>query len=70
MKKTWTEKDVENLIRDSAFPNPAHKDALRRQLLESDVPLDLEDLEMAAGGRALPGQEEWEGWPGSGKEES
>ena len=63
MKKVWTEKEVENLIKNSSFPDPAQKDVLRRRLLEDDTVLDLEDLELVAGGRTLPEQEEWKGWP-------
>ena len=63
MKKVWTDKDVENLIQDSAFVNPDHKNALRRRLLEQNVMLDLEDLDLVAGGRTLSEQEEWKVWP-------
>ena len=63
MKEAWTEKDVENLIQNSAFPNPAQKDALRRQLFDKSMPLDLEDLEMVAGGKRPSDEEKWEAWP-------
>ena len=62
----WTEKDVENLIRDSVFPNPGHKRELRRQLLETTVELDLGDLDAVAGGVAQPEPEDWANWPTSG----
>ena len=52
--KTRSEKDVEDLIRNAAFPNPAHKQKLRKQLMEQMTEeLDLEDLDMAAGGVAV-----------------
>ena len=60
--KAWAEKDIENLIKDSKFMNPAHKNALRRRLLEDASVLDLEDLEMVAGGRTLSEAEEWVLW--------
>ena len=68
MKKAWTEKDIENLIKDSAFPNPAHKNALRDRLSDKDRILSLEDLELVAGGKSLPDSEVWEEWPAPGKE--
>ena len=61
--KNRTEKDVENLIKNSAFPNPAHKEALRRRLFDAAVPLELEELDLVAGGKNLPEQEAWTAWP-------
>ena len=52
--KTWTDKDIEKLIRDSAFPNPSHKEALRARLFEETLSLGPEDLDMAVGGQGLP----------------
>ncbi|MCR5005929.1 MAG: hypothetical protein K6A77_08485 [Clostridiales bacterium] len=49
--KARSEKDVEDLIRNTAFPNPGHKQKLKRRLMEQMTEeLDLEDLDMAAGG--------------------
>lgn len=62
--KVWTEKDIENLITDSAFLNSAHKKALRDRLLGESVLLDLDELEMVAGGKGLSSEtEEWTLWP-------
>ena len=63
--KVWTEKDIENLITDSAFLNSAHKKALRDRLLGESVLLDLDELEMVAGGKGSSGTEEWILWPGA-----
>ena len=55
MAKEWTEKDIESLISGSIFSNPAHKEALRKRLLEPEVvELGLDDLVSAAGGIKLP----------------
>ena len=70
MKKEWTEKDIENLIQNSKFPNPAHKDMLRDRLPEEDVLLDLDDLEMAAGGRVVTEPEVWDILPIDRKKDS
>ena len=61
--KVWTEKDIENLIINSAFLNSAHKKALRDRLLGESVLLDLDELEMVAGGKGSSGTEEWTLWP-------
>ena len=61
--KTWSEKDVENLIRNSEFSNPAHKKALREKLFTEDLQLGLDDLDMVAGGKSIAEQEKWEIWP-------
>ncbi len=50
MIRNWTEKDMENLIRDSTFPNRGHKARLRGRLLEPTIELCPEDLDAAAGG--------------------
>jgi hypothetical protein len=55
--RSWTEKDVENLIRNSAFPNRGHKARLRGRLLEPAVELYPEDLDAAAGGVRLSAPE-------------
>ena len=52
MKKI-TETDIENLIKNSKFTNPVHKDKLRKKLFESAIELDLDDLAMAAGGVSI-----------------
>ena len=61
--KDWTEKDVENLIKNSAFQDQAHKDRLRQLLFDADMPLGLDELELVAGGKRLPEPEEWTPWP-------
>ena len=61
--KDWTEKDVENLIKNSAFQDQAHKDRLRRRLFDVDMQLGLDELELVAGGKRLTGPEEWAPWP-------
>lgn len=58
----WTEKDIENLIRNSVFSNPLHKNTLRERLFETDIPLDPDDLDAAAGGVTLPEPEGREPW--------
>lgn len=65
--KAWDDNEIINLIRSSAFPNPAHKQALRERLFEPTVELSLDDLSVAAGGAALPEPESWEPWQ-SGEE--
>ena len=65
--KAWDDNEIENLIRSSAFPNPAHKQALRAKLFEPTVELSLDDLDTAAGGAAQPEPESWEPWQ-SGEE--
>lgn len=60
--KVWTEKDIENLIVHSAFLNSAHKKALQERLLGESVMLDLDELEMVAGGKGPSGTEEWILW--------
>ena len=70
MMSARADKTIEDIIRNSAFPNPAHKDALRGRLFDGDVPLDLDDLETVTGGKALPVQEKWLVWPEFGKDES
>ena len=51
--KTWTEKDIEKLLRGISFPNPAHKKALKKRLFEEKMALGPDDLELAAGGSAI-----------------
>lgn len=48
--RSWNEQDVENLIRGSEFPNPAHKESLRSRLFEDGVELDMDELGAVAGG--------------------
>lgn len=64
----WTEKDLENLIRNSVFSNPLHKNALRERLFETDIPLSPDDLDAAAGGAALPEPEGRDPWQTSGED--
>ena len=63
--RDFTEKDVENLIKNSSFPDPAHKDALRERLFSGDLQLGLGDLEQVAGGTAPSAPEEWTPWTAS-----
>lgn len=60
--KVWTEKEIERLIQNSAFLNSAHKKALRERLLGESVLLDMDELEMVAGGKVLSGTEDWALW--------
>lgn len=46
--------DVEALLRGAAFPNPAHKEALRQRLFGDGAALDLDDLALVAGGLTEP----------------
>jgi len=48
------DRDVEALLRRAAFPNPAHKEALRQRLFGDGAELELDDLALAAGGLAEP----------------
>ena len=53
MNKT-SNRDMETLLRSAAFPNPAHKEALRQRLFGDGAELELDDLALAAGGLAEP----------------
>ena len=53
MNKT-SDRDVETLLRSAAFPNPAHKEALRQRLFGDGAELNLDDLALVAGGLAEP----------------
>ena len=48
------DRDIEELLRGAAFPNPAHKEALRQRLFGDGAELELDDLALAAGGLAEP----------------
>ena len=48
------DRDVETLLRGAAFPNPAHKEALRQRLFGDEAELELDDLALAAGGLTEP----------------
>ena len=48
------ERDIEELLRSTAFSNPVHKDALRQRLFGDGAELELDDLALAAGGLAEP----------------
>ena len=43
-----SDRDVETLLRSAAFPNPAHKEALRQRLFGDGAELELDDLALAA----------------------
>jgi len=49
MSKT-SDRDMETLLRSAAFPNPAHKEALRQRLFGDGAELELDDLALVAGG--------------------
>ena len=48
------DRDVEALLRDANFANPAHKEALRQRLFGDGAELELDDLALAAGGLTEP----------------
>lgn len=48
------DRDVEALLRNAAFSNPVHKDALRQRLFGDGAALDLDDLALVAGGLTEP----------------
>lgn len=62
--KESTGGNVEQLLHGAAFPNPAHREALRARLFEDARELDLDDLALVAGGAALPEAEPevWAQW--------
>ena len=64
--KTWNDRDVENLIREGVYPDPAHKSRLRERLFGEDRQLGPDDLAMVAGGTAPPEPERWEEGSGDG----
>jgi len=45
-----SDRDVEALLHSAAFPNPAHKEALRQRLFGDEAELELDDLALVAGG--------------------
>ena len=49
-----SDRDIEELLRSAAFPNPAHKEALRQRLFGDGAELELDDLALAAGGLTEP----------------
>lgn len=61
-----TDRDVEALLRSAAFPNPAHKEALRQRLFGDGAELELDDLAMVAGGLNKPFVSP-EAWPDAGQ---
>ncbi len=60
------ERDMETLLHSAAFPNPAHKEALRQRLFGDGAELELDDLALAAGGLAEPFVPP-ETWPDAGQ---
>ncbi len=48
------ERDMETLLHSAAFPNPAHKEALRQRLFGDGAELEPDDLALVAGGLAEP----------------
>ena len=61
-----SDRDVEALLRGAAFPNPAHKEALRGRLFGDMQTLELDDLALAAGGLTEPFVSQ-EAWPDAGQ---
>ena len=49
-----SDRDAEALLRSAAFPNPAHKEALRQRLFGDGAELELDDLALVAGGLTEP----------------
>ena len=49
-----SDRDVETLLHSAAFPNPAHKEALRQRLFCDGAELELDDLALVAGGLTEP----------------
>ena len=49
-----SDRDIEELLRSAAFPNPAHKETLRERLFGDMQTLELDDLALAAGGLNVP----------------
>lgn len=60
------DRDIEELLRSAAFPNPAHKEALRQRLFGDGAALDLDDLALVAGGLTEPLVPS-EAWPDAGQ---
>ena len=55
--------DVEKLLRDGAFSNFSHKDALRKRLFaENAALLSIDDLEGVMGG-VMTDRPQFESWP-------
>ena len=61
-----SDRDVETLLHSAAFPNPAHKEALRGRLFGDMQTLELDDLALAAGGLTEPFVSQ-EAWPDAGQ---
>ena len=61
-----SDRDVEALLRGAAFPNPAHKEALRGRLFGDMQTLELDDLALVAGGLTEPFVSP-EAWPDAGQ---
>lgn len=49
-----SDRDVETLLHSAAFPNPAHKEALRERLFGDMQTLELDELALVAGGLTEP----------------
>lgn len=49
-----SDRDIEELLRGAAFPNPTHKEALRARLFGDMHTLELDDLALVAGGQTEP----------------
>ena len=68
--KKLTDTDIENLIKNSQFPNPGHKSRLREQLFESSIELDVDALAKVAGGVTISESDVWNTFPGQKEDET
>lgn len=57
-----TENDIENILRKPVLSNIEHKGALREKLFKGKIELDMDDLDMVAGGLGTDRQflEDWQ----------
>ena len=60
--KARTDKDIEVLIDNSTFPNPAHKSGLRETLFKPTRAPGLDEMDTVAGGKTVLEPEEWICW--------
>ena len=58
----WTDKDIENLIKNCSITDPVYKEELRKRFTEDGFKLSLDDLDAVAGGVRSSVKDEWAGW--------